>query len=319
VVRQPYLNYVECFAFSSFGLALTYQAQGQAAKAREVAEAATKFLLEAGNSYLLPIAQAFEAELALMRPLMRGQLVTANRWAARLDPIPPLTPIFGIFSPHLTLVKVWLAQDTPASRGQAADLLEKVKEFVETTHNTRFLIETLALQALLYDVEGDEPAALDALEHPITLAEAGGFIRLFVDLGPSMARLLDQLHRQGVAPNYITQILAAFGTKDDADADIRRRTDAGPSSLVPPALRAGASVGPSSPLIEPLTHREQDVLELLAQRLSNKEIAEHLVISHHTVKGYTKSIFAKLNVNNRRQAAIRARELGLFPLNNPPD
>ena len=233
-VRQPYLNYIECFAFSSFGLALTYQAQGQAAKAREVAKATTKFLLEAENTYLLPVAQAFEAELALMQ----GQLATANQWAARLDPLPTLTPIFGIFSPHLTLVKVWLAQDTPVSRGQAADLLEKVKGFVEATHNTRFLIEVLALQALLYDTQEKRETALTLLAQAVELAQPGGFIRLFVDLGPQMAYLLAALKSQDSGLQlYTDQILAAFEKAEGG----RRKDEANnihPSSFrLPPFQR----------------------------------------------------------------------------------
>jgi LuxR family maltose regulon positive regulatory protein len=65
-------------------------------------------------------------------------------------------------------------------------------------------------------------------------------------------------------------------------------------------------------LIEPLTARELDVLELIANGLSNKEIAEKLVITLGTVKWYNNQIFNKLNVKNRTQAVTRARELNLF-------
>ena len=65
------------------------------------------------------------------------------------------------------------------------------------------------------------------------------------------------------------------------------------------------------PLVEPLTNREQDVLECL--QLPDKEIAERLVISTHTVRTHIKGIFGKLNVTNRRQAIARARALGLLP------
>jgi len=67
----------------------------------------------------------------------------------------------------------------------------------------------------------------------------------------------------------------------------------------------------AQPLLEPLTDRELDILPLLCQRLTNKEIAQDLQISPHTVHSHIKNIYTKLNVNNRRQAANRAHELGL--------
>jgi LuxR family maltose regulon positive regulatory protein len=292
VWKQPYLSYGDCFLYGACGLALTYQAQGRAQEARAVAQSVVDFMLETGNTTLLPQAQAFQAELALMQ----GQIATAGQWAAQLDPLPPLSPVYGIFSPHLTLVKVWLAQNTPASREQAGDLLGRLETFLASIHNSRYLIETLALQALLSSAEGDEPAALTALKQAITLAEPGGFIRLFVDLGPSMARLLDQLRDQGVAPVYIARILAAFETGD--------------APLAAEGGRAGRARDES--LVDPLTPREVEVLALLARHLTNRQIAEELVISPGTVKTHTLRIYRKLDVRGRQQAVARARELHIL-------
>jgi LuxR family maltose regulon positive regulatory protein len=298
-VQQPYLNYGDCFSHSACGLALTYQAQGRPDKAQEVTASAMAFMLETGNTTFMPLIQSLQAEIALRQ----GQIATAGRWAAQVDSIPPLTPIWGFFSPHLTLARVWLAQNTPASRGQAAGLLGQVRQFVEATHNTRFLIEALALQALVCQTEGDEPAALAALEQAITLAEPGGFIRLFVDLGLGLLPLLDQLRRQGLAPDYVAQILSAFGTADDADAGIRRQTT---------GERPSPAVRPSFPLVEPLTPREVEVLALLGRHLTNREIAEELVVSPSTVKTHTLNIYRKLEVHSRKQAVVKAREMSIL-------
>jgi LuxR family maltose regulon positive regulatory protein len=287
VVGQPYLSYGLCYVHSACALALTHQAQGRPEQARKVIETAVAHTLETGNTSLLPVALAFRAELALMQ----GQVAAASQWVARLAPVPPLSPMFGLFAPHLTLVKVWLAQNTPASRGQAAELLDRVRAFCESTHTTRFLIEALALQALLHDVEGDEPAALAALKDAVTLAEPGGFLRLFVDLGPPVDRLLDRLRWQGVATEYITQILIAFETMNDAPAPGRV----------------------SFSLIEPLTPRELEVLALLDRHLTNPEIAEELVVSPSTVKTHTLNIYRKLEVHGRKQAVARATELSILP------
>ena len=67
-----------------------------------------------------------------------------------------------------------------------------------------------------------------------------------------------------------------------------------------------------SPLLEPLTSREQDVLELLAAGLSNTEIAARLIVTVGTVKTHIKSIYGKLGVHSRTQAIARAREVGLL-------
>ena len=300
VVQQPYLNYGACFANSACALALVHQVQGRTDKAQAVMESALAFLVETGNTSLMPLIQAFQAEIALRQ----GQIALAGLWAAQLDPIPPLMPIHGFFSPHLTLVKVWLAQDTLASRQQAADLLDTSREFVETTHNTRFLIEVLTLQALLKDVQGERQTALGLLEQAVGLAEPGGFIRLFVDLGSGLFPLLHQLRQQGLAPDYLGQVLAAF-----PDSDLANRTIANRKSKI---LAPARSAGVQNP-VEPLTPRESEVLALLGRHLTNKEIAAELVISPDTVKSHTVSIYRKLDVNRRQQAVARARELGVLP------
>ena len=196
----------------------------------------------------------------------------------------------------MTLVRVWLAQDTSASRQQAAELLDKLREFVETTHNTRYLIEVLALRALLKERQGQRQSALELLERALVLAEPGGFIRLFVDLGPPLDQLLDRLRwqegaRGSVAVDYVTQILNAFEAKAGGQT---------------------ADTTSSSALVEPLTPRELEVLALLGQHLTNREIAEELVVSPSTVKTHTLNIYRKLDVNGRKQAVARATELGIL-------
>jgi LuxR family maltose regulon positive regulatory protein len=293
VVQQPYLNYGDGFAHSAFGLSLTYQAQNRPDKAREVAALASAHLLETSNTTLLPVAKAFQAELALRQ----GQLALADQWAVQFDTIPPLSPMVHFYRPLLTPVKIWIAHDTPASRKQAAESLEQIKNYTEFTHNTAVLIEVLALLAILHAMEDDEPAALNQLGKAIELAQPGGYVRLFLDLGPAMARLLRLLHGKGVYSNYISKILAAF-------------EDAGRLETVDDRRWLSAVVGQP----EPLTPREMEVLELLARRLTNKEISTRLVISPGTVKTHTLNIYAKLDVHGRRQAVNKARELGLLPL-----
>ena len=155
---------------------------------------------------MLQVLRAFQAELALLQ----GRIAEAGQWAAQVDSSLPLMAMPLFYAPQLTLPKVLLALNTPFSRQQAAEVLARLYEFVTATHNTRFLIEVLALQALLHDAQKNEKAALKALEQAIMLAQPGGFIRLFADLGPRMRDLLNRLRSQGIASIYINQILAAF-------------------------------------------------------------------------------------------------------------
>ena len=284
IVARPYHNYGDCFIGGACGLAMTYQAQGKEAEARKISAEAIAFLLETGNSTQLPIAQALQAELALSQ----GRLSSASQWAEQLDPVPTLVPMYEFLSLHLTLVKVWLAQDTPGSLDKASELLNQLRAYLTSIHNSRFLIETLALQALLDQSLDDQTAAQDMLEKSLRLAKAGGFIRLFVDLGSHMAQLLSQMKVDRNLGGYIDQIWAAF----------------------PSSIEASLSLG-SEELPEPLTPREFQILALLGDRLTNKEIAAQLSISPGTVRQHTHNIYQKLAVSDRRQAASKAAELGL--------
>ena len=162
--------------------------------------------MEVQGEALLPLLQAFRVELAAQQ----GDLATAERWAATVGPQVPLGLMAFFYAPQLTLPKVLLRINTPASRQQAAAALTRLHAFVTATHNTRFTIDVLALQALCADAQGNEATALQTLAQAVTLAQPGRFIRVFVDLGPAMYGLLARLARRGDATDYIQQILNAF-------------------------------------------------------------------------------------------------------------
>ena len=263
---------------------------------REICNSVVANAIETNNKDMLQVARAFEAELALRQ----GQLAEASRWVEKYQ-AKPFRPTFRFYMPQLTLIKILLAQDTTDSRHQAADLLDQLHDFLVSIHNIRFRIDTLALQALLHDARGEEPAALESLAQALNLAEPGGFIRLFVDLGPQMADLLKQLVKQNVAVNYIGRILAAF--KEDEDRAMQDESD---------HLTAQSPPLSTQPLVERLTNRELEILNLLGQWLQNKEIAAKLFISPVTVKKHLDNIYGKLNVSGRRQAVEQARDLGIL-------
>jgi LuxR family maltose regulon positive regulatory protein len=191
---------------------------------------------------------------------------------------------------HVTLARALLAQHrtqrSAPSADDAARLLQRLLEAAKAGERTGTVIEILVLQALTDHARGDVPGALAALERALTLAEPEGYVRLFASEGPPMASLLRAAAKQGIAPSYIHRLLAAVNRSEDR-----------------PPLRQGP--------IEPLSERELEVLRLLASDLDGPDIARELTVSLNTVRTHTKSIYAKLGVNNRRAAVRRAGELNL--------
>jgi LuxR family maltose regulon positive regulatory protein len=197
---------------------------------------------------------------------------------------------------YLVWVRLLLAQHRP---DKALSILEPMHRRMEQQGRTRLLIETLMLKALALRAQGNVTQAMAVLERALSLAEPGGYIRLFADEGPSMARLLREAAAHGFAPKYIAKLLAAFAAKMPGE----QRT---------PETASFPSVSAQSSLVEPLSERELEVLRLLAAGLSNPEIAQELYIAVSTVRSHAKSIYGKLNVHGRWEAVQRAQELGLL-------
>jgi LuxR family maltose regulon positive regulatory protein len=181
-----------------------------------------------------------------------------------------------------------IARGDLASLERALAVDERVLREVELEGREGVVVEALALRSLGLWKRGDHPGAMTSLERALRMAEPEGYVRLFVDLGLPMARLLQEARDRGVMPQYVERLLGAFG------------------SVTPAPERGGAA------LPEPLSQREEEVLALIAAGLTNREIAERLIISAETAKKHVGNICDKLGVRNRTEAAARARELGLL-------
>lgn len=192
----------------------------------------------------------------------------------------------------LTQARVYLAQNNPAA---ALAVLTPWHQHVEAKGWTNEQLKVLILQALAHQAQDEQAKAAQFLVDALSLAEPGGFIRTFVDEGPPMAQLLSTVAAQGIMTDYINTLLAALQTKQQ---------DESPSAL--------HSTTPVQHLIEPLSQRELDILRLIAQGLSNREMSERLFLALDTVKGHNRRIYAKLQVQRRTEAIARARELGLL-------
>jgi len=199
---------------------------------------------------------------------------------------------------HITLARVFIAQYRSGQEDvhirDAKRLLERLLSAAEEGGRTGSVIEILMLQALAFDAQAETPSAIMALERALRLAEPEGYFRIFVDEGQPMARILYETISHKTVPDYVQHLLGAFPVNEPEKA--------GPSQ----------SRTPDSELIEPLSEREIEVLQLIGEGLTNQEISSRLYLSLNTIKAHTRNIYGKLGVNSRTQAVAKARTLGIL-------
>lgn len=217
--------------------------------------------------------------------LEQGNLDAADRWARRQNLSPAGEIIYPRQAAYLALARLLIAQEQLAA---AMALLERLLTQFEAGEQKGRALEAQLLRALALAAQGDIPGALADLRPALAAGEQEGYQRIFLDEGPPMAELLRHAGSQGIYPKYIARLVTEF-------------------HQAPGAVQAA-----SQPLIEPLTGRELEVLSLIADGLSNEAIAARLVVALGTVKAHTASLYRKLDVTSRTQAAARARELELL-------
>ena len=217
--------------------------------------------------------------------LHQGDLAAAAQ-LAQVHPLP------------LSRARVFVAQGDPAA---ALAILEPLRPQVEAKNWQDERLKVMVLQAVALHAHGDKDRAVQVLGEALALAEPGGFIRLFVDEGEAMRLLIldfrlwiEKQSGDGDHPRngYVDKLLAAF---------------AQPAPMPPSKIRHL-----KYEMVEPLSQRELEILELIAQGLSNREIGARLFLALNTVKGHNRRIFDKLQVQRRTEAIARARELGLL-------
>ena len=277
-------------------LVLTLCSRRKLPEALEIADTANHVGLEIGHSIYRRTGDALRAEI----DLRSGDHAAARRWARAFNE-QPLQAKYSAYLPELTLAKVLVELDSASDRDRVSGVLNRLESHARDIHFRPLLIQTLAFKALMLDRQGDRPAALEKSTEAILLAEPGGIIRPFVDLGQPMEDLLQRLARQGDTTVFLHELLEAFAAE---------RASASPEP--PAALNDQTRPQNGRPSLDALTNRELDVLELLAKRLQNKEIAARLCISTQTVGSHLKRIYDKLDVHGRRQAVQRAIETGIL-------
>ncbi len=192
----------------------------------------------------------------------------------------------------LSQARTYLAQGDSAA---ALVLLEPLRQEMEAKGWADERLRVMVLQVVAYLAHGEREQAICLLQDALTLAEPGGLIRIFVDERLPMAQLLSEVKTHRLWPHYVEKLLAAF------DVEAKQNDE----SLLPLAL-------PIQELPEPLSQRELEVLQLVAQGFSNHEIGKRLFLALNTVKGHNRNIFGKLQVQRRTEAIARARDIGLL-------
>jgi LuxR family maltose regulon positive regulatory protein len=226
--------------------------------------------------------------------LVQGRLDEAQAWARAqgLSIDDDITYIHEF--EHITLAKLLIAQYRHLQIDNyihdAMRLLGRLLKAAEEGGRMGSTIEILVLQALAYEAQGNIPSALVSLKRTLTLAEPECYVRTFVAEGTPIHALLKKIKGDDRTVNdYVHKLLASFE---------------GIGFQTPPETQ---------PLIEPLSERELEILQLIADGLTNREIGLQLYLSLNTVKAHTRNIYGKLGVNSRTQAAAKARTLGILP------
>jgi LuxR family maltose regulon positive regulatory protein len=249
-----------------------------------------------------PYARALRHRLSLNAPFAdHARLEAARAWAAReavnFNNLPDITGVDPISETHFRAsinaahVRARLAaQDSaPHSLADVRAYLDRQEKFTEERDLLGWQIEIWLLRALMYQAEGKVDAARRAMESALEASATHGFFRLFLDEGRILRPLLESAGR--------------LLKSSDLAAYVERLLEAMPEE----SAKAAAPTG-----MENLSERETDVLRLLADGQSYKEVGQNLFLSLNTVQFHVKSIYRKLAVNKRLQAVEKARQMNLI-------
>ena len=290
MLDSKYLNWRRATVDAMTCLTIAYQAQGLAEQAADSLRALRDLVDHFGGPFPI-VADSCATRLQIMQ----GRLEPTGWWTSAgtfdLD-----QAMFSWFeNPSITRCRALIAEGAAAGLSEVQELLRVYVERSEAQHNAFHLIGLQCLQSVAFDRQGRDAKALTALEQAVELARTGGCVFQFVELGRPMFVLLNRLPKVGRHATFIDRILAVFestaGEKQAVDTPRRRKVDV---------------------LVEPLTDRETEILELLEQRLIDKEIAAKLHISSSTVNSHCKNIYQKLEVSSRREAVARGIDLRIL-------
>lgn len=194
-----------------------------------------------------------------------------------------------------TYAKYLLQTDSPE---KAVTLLNRLNSFAEKEHRLHSRIEIFCLLSVAYYLNKNADNAVTALDKAIETGMEDGYVRMFLD-EPRIEKILSR---------YINERKRGSDKKRNYAKKLYRLMVNRPQSE---SLDAGGPAILRSEENSLLTEKELQIIKLAATGCSNLEITAELGISENTVKYHNKNIFSKLDVRNRQNAIIKAKEIGL--------
>lgn len=267
--------------------------------ALQVIRKAKQLALSLRHSKLTLQVEAYEAWLHLAQ----NNYLEVQAWVEKDGHM--LMEAFGftVEFPQFILVRTRLAQFRNHKIGEneiknCLPLLNWLLKAAEETDRLRSVATISILQAQIFQELKQMDEAMQAFRRALYIAGQSGLVRLFLDEGSPVECLLHHALVCKIFPGITTRLKVAFqgsaaGSNDDWLSN-REKTN--------------------QVLVEPLSPRELEILDLVVQRASNKEIADQCSIEISTVKSHISSILSKLGVRSRRQIIQNAGEIGLVRL-----
>jgi LuxR family maltose regulon positive regulatory protein len=245
--------------------------------------------LRLNHELLLGSLEAFEAFISWRQ----GDMHFALRWARSYDAQPFFDFVMLLEAASLIRARILILHGTDPEVQRAKDRLYAQLTAARTEHFTQREISILAHLALAHERQGERAQALELTQQAVQLAQPGGFIRTFVDIGQPMRELLNVLGSS--MPKQSQPYLAKLLTSFDEEA-----------------YQTPANLDPQQQAAPTITRRELEVLRLMQAERTDAEIASELVITLSTARKHAGNLYRKLDANNRWQAVKKAEELGIL-------
>ena len=297
VVNDPYVARSFYLAQCVFMLSAICIDNSELEKADQLIDFMFRHFEETNIIAAIAMAKAMQVELALKRK----DIETAQLLNKQLDSYELMPPLWFVYVPQLTPVKLKLAINTTKSIAEALQMLTEIEKPLRQTNKKTILIDVLILQALALKAQEKEKEAVLKITEALSLSSMGNCIRTYVDYGIELKELIAGLSETNENREHINIILEAINDRESCQQE---KLKSEPLKKLVPSSAYDVS--------ERLSHREVEVLNLVAHGLRNKEISDQLFIQTDTVKKHLKNVFGKLQVSNRIIAVKKAEELGII-------